>query len=1069
VERGINENLITVTREHDQEEIKKSRTNYLMRKLHLTIIILLSLAVLLTTTGCAVNTSEKSVGSVNLETPSTDEHLNITVFYQTNWNECYMHYQYTSGEWTPDPGAMMKESIIPGYQVIEINSESIQFVFTDGHGNWDNKPGGGNYHISGYGEYSVIGGLVFDGKPSREHTNTGDLDGDGLPNNLDSDIDGDGILNEEESLLGTDSYKRDTDGDGYEDGFEIRQFDSSNPAGFNPVVADMPHIELILASEPVITMDYETQEGTEESFTTTKDEQFSTSHTNASSFSSTASFEWNISRTITASLTDAGVSATIGAEWGQSDTHTYNKEQSTSHIQGVQEALSKVKSSSLTNKGGRIYYTVFFKNSGNIAYKVDSMQLAAYKLNPGNELFVDMIAQLSQDVPYSGFQSFTLAPGEKKGPFTFQNDGLLVQDVIDLFSGTTTGTICSISGFNVTYDGKDYSSVLTDVSARTASISIDYGPENDTHTPENYRVATLTKYNDQYFDLTNLYHPLTMRDILASLYLSYDTSGSGELVRIRDVQNESAGNKSWYVVHTTEENNQAVTTVYGTTSFLYESEMDYDLDSLVIRTGDRIELIYSQDYDRDDLTARIEKLLGTSDLSDDTDNDRISDGDEIKGTVKGVRTNPNLADTDMDMLDDFEDPEPTVAQDSSNNSLSSLELYHDDALLWQTDPGSQTIVHAGSFDLEETKLVMTSNKNIQKVTVSKIVDDESELLQTKKDFFLRNRYKTVLDLDLGINNFEIQVSSITGEIKKYILVIDSGLAPLSHFEAANLNNSEKVIRVYCEKPGDSRANGVIILRNTNVQVSSTIDLNRLYLYKDGDLFRDNYFNELGTIVSISRPEGHNVFTGDIFIDDNDLQKSTGYHYKAVVFRQDGSNIILSQPSYSYARTSNSEEGQLTFRMYYIRAIDDKDDGAEPRYEWNIYLDHNDDATTTDLETRGPFSFDDADDNKAYYFFKDGGRSDSDNGSYVDVDPVSIRRIPETVYTLKVKVFEIDTGDIDTVADSSFDLEYDFYTDSWSCPDWDITDIQPDGTFTAAEKGFNNSKGHVGIKIGIAWK
>ena len=73
-----------------------------------------------------------------------------------------------------------------------------------------------------------------------------DNDGDGMPNSWErqhglnpedpsdgfTDPDGDGLLNIQEMIAGTDPFNADSDGDGMNDGFEVRQ------AGSNPLVAD---------------------------------------------------------------------------------------------------------------------------------------------------------------------------------------------------------------------------------------------------------------------------------------------------------------------------------------------------------------------------------------------------------------------------------------------------------------------------------------------------------------------------------------------------------------------------------------------------------------------------------------------------------------------------------------------------------------------------------------------------------------------------------------------------------------------------------------------------------------
>lgn len=59
-----------------------------------------------------------------------------------------------------------------------------------------------------------------------------DMDGDGIGDACDDDIDGDGLSNAQETMIGTDPLKYDTDGDGLTDGVEV------NTYGSNPLVVD---------------------------------------------------------------------------------------------------------------------------------------------------------------------------------------------------------------------------------------------------------------------------------------------------------------------------------------------------------------------------------------------------------------------------------------------------------------------------------------------------------------------------------------------------------------------------------------------------------------------------------------------------------------------------------------------------------------------------------------------------------------------------------------------------------------------------------------------------------------
>ncbi len=64
--------------------------------------------------------------------------------------------------------------------------------------------------------------LDQDGIPNSEDPFVYDTDNDGVPNFVDTDDDGDGLPDEEELIWGTNPLTADTDGDGFDDGTEVR-------------------------------------------------------------------------------------------------------------------------------------------------------------------------------------------------------------------------------------------------------------------------------------------------------------------------------------------------------------------------------------------------------------------------------------------------------------------------------------------------------------------------------------------------------------------------------------------------------------------------------------------------------------------------------------------------------------------------------------------------------------------------------------------------------------------------------------------------------------------------------
>lgn len=912
---------------------------------------------------CSQDSAKSNSGSQN----SNVEHKpqkSTKIYYLNinNWEEVYCIYQNDSGNWTEQPGIKMEESNCPGFKVITIASEKLLFEFNNGKDltitdNWDFSQGVENLRVSGYGTYTVVRGKVYQGVPTREFIDEGDLDGDGIENQFDKDIDGDSLPNSEEILFGTDPYKKDTDGDGYDDGFETKQFDSSRPDIFNPTIADLPKIELTLVSEPMVTLDYETTEGTEETFTSTQSSEFSKSHSSSTNFSRTNSFEWGLSIGIEATTDFKGGSISFSNEWhwdwGTSDTHGWEKEVATENIQGIEKAKSLATSESLTKTGGRIVYTVRFKNAGHIAFKVENMELAAYKINASNPNFMDLIAQLNIDTTYRTFQPFVLAPGEKTGPYGFQNDRLMLDDVYGLYSGTTNGSICAIAGKSITYDGKDLTKSLTNVNARTAKITIDYGVSNADKTTEEYNVATLTKFNKHYININNMYNPVTLKDIMNSLGIIYRLDDNNKLISVRNIS-QKEGSKFWYIVHTKKND-------YGeTVSYIYNCPFNIpgketgngNLDEIFIRTGDDVQIVCSEDKDGDGVPLRIEKMLNISDDNADSDGDSLPDGAELKGDRSSIGdsnvfvTNPALADTDQDGVNDAEDSSPITSMYAHKTTLSRLFLVApnkaDGQNAWYVineaddtqnfdfkkvsySPANQTVYnYSGTIDAENIELNIDAEHKVSSVVVRQVVNGKITTVKAVKSDMNNNEYVANIKLALGSNIIEVIVNSLDREnTHTYKLNFKSSLLALQNFTVHNPNNSPNVLRIFADKPADSRISKTIILRSLVAGVdpdglNATAFPGNLFGLNENDSI---VYGPYGRICQVAKIFSPDEYPAGVLIKDENLISGNKYYYTALNVSLNNNTIADKVYTQSVSTATKYQIGEIKLRVDSIKIYD----------------------------------------------------------------------------------------------------------------------------------------------------
>jgi len=89
----------------------------------------------------------------------------IQLWYKSDWAPAYLLYSADAQDWVEQPGTPLAASDFPGYQFIEFNAATLEFVAHNNGGTWDNN-NDENYRITKPGLYTLDNGQLFNGSPA---------------------------------------------------------------------------------------------------------------------------------------------------------------------------------------------------------------------------------------------------------------------------------------------------------------------------------------------------------------------------------------------------------------------------------------------------------------------------------------------------------------------------------------------------------------------------------------------------------------------------------------------------------------------------------------------------------------------------------------------------------------------------------------------------------------------------------------------------------------------------------------------------------------------------------------
>jgi Bacterial TSP3 repeat len=489
--------------------------------------------------------------------------------------------------------------------------------------------------------YSGCGGGGGGSLPARSVAEGGTAD----------DLDGDGLSNADEVLAGTSPVLADTDGDGISDGDEIQLlgFDpEDDPLRFNPLVADLPLLGVVLVSPPVIKLVLTEINAETRVFEVDRTEENAHAVDQSVTDSVTDTIEMDTlsqsSTTFTNGVAgDTTISYDILKLLSRDTSFSFSKTQTEENVKSITEIEAFSKTHEIDASGGVLKVLVSLANLGNIPFRVDHIVLSAQIPDPSNPSKFLPVGNLVFDTSqnYTGFPSFSIPPGGVFPAVVFVNTTLDLETALQVLKNPGE-LLISIATFELSdVDGTPFGFNFTDIMARDALIVIDYA---GLRFPERYFVAANSDPNNP-----GVTAGKALKDILR---IPFETAGAGSsLVGLRNDPNVRANpqnNSFWLAVQTRNNGLGNVATRFS------PLQSAYDFENIKLRGGDTLFLVFMEDKDGDGIFSRQERLLGTSDLTADSDGDGWSDWYEVNVS----HTNPNNPDTDGDGVIDSLDHAP---------------------------------------------------------------------------------------------------------------------------------------------------------------------------------------------------------------------------------------------------------------------------------------------------------------------------------------------------------------------------------------------------------------------------
>ena len=919
------------------------------------------------------------------------------------------------------------------------------------------------------------------------------------------DTDGDGLTDWDElHKYFTDPANKDTDGDGWSDGDEVNGMYTETSNTFNPLIADTPQLGIRMTAQPTVSYIYSLTDGSSktESVSENSGTVSSKSNTNSNSKSHSETHGW-------------GFKFGQQEKWGEKfeftlseeesyngsvtngDSYTYSTGASESWSKSWSNGKSTTSTESKTISGGKIEAPVRFKNESDIAYTVEHVTVALYRIptdSGAGKTFVKNMTLTNENV-------FTIPPRSESGDFLLTvNLSVGATEQLMKFS---RGFTLEVAGYKITLqkDGKfanDFTEALTHVKAKTAAVYIDWGNTSG-RSARTYNVAVKNQYNTEATNIDNLYTAPSLDYIFRTILhykkgTDYTLNENGCIQKIYGIENQDTNaNGAWFICRKyTASDGTRRAAVYSpyTTEVIDESEK-WSLDKISINAGDEVSVIYTVDKDKDGVPLNEELIYGTSDDKSDSDGDGLDDYDEIYGWYKDgigldpkysennkVYTNPMLADSDGDDLLDYstdagkQDNDPQIPKMKNDTSLKTV----------------QYSVKSGGAFTDFSKGTSTDYVNASSITESSIwlnIEPKPAFASIQYSFTqggpYMDLYKTTeLKLNVGQNMIYVQCTAPDELTKKeYSIEINSAFRQMKNFKVTNDKYEGGRVRLTWDSYVDARAgasDGGYILYGKKEYVTKTLELSDIAQASKTimKLSEQDEFFLLLEAETLS-PQGYYLL---------DLASKTEYTLCLFSYAHSGNagsfkSAVLGSKQLTTALTKTAT---LKFYAHFVKGVSEHDSGSEGEYYWTVsdntnYLGLNDlskgsSSSTVDLEDGWCYSFGTSQVNHS---------EPAKFGNSTKTFEHTFDRRSDYSFTVTWTAKEDDPTNTDGIGTVTSTFKYKSSSDTWSC-EWSASGGDGSGSsgsgsylLKAGERSagnkwelHNSSKGEIDLHWDWGW-